>query len=118
MAILENIIAGVVSGISATAIVWLSVLLYRRRTIDRYKLNQKAKKALASLWDAGLLRPSSEIAAELDICEKELVNELGNLKNNGLIRIRRKNKDGKPLWKITWKGQEYLSQISWLGDLV
>lgn len=77
-----------------------------------------AKRVLASLWDEGLIRPVSAIANELGVPENEVEEELGNLKKNGLARIRKTNENGSPLWKITWKGQEYLSQISWLGDLM
>lgn len=116
MGLLENIIVGVVSGISATAVVTAFAMLWRRRVVGKYKLSQHAKMVLASLWDEGLIRPSSAIAEELKISEETVEDELDNLKKNGLVRIRKHNENGSPVWKITWKGQEYLSQISWLGD--
>ncbi|MCU7806041.1 MAG: hypothetical protein KZQ92_11550 [Candidatus Thiodiazotropha sp. (ex Lucinoma borealis)] len=118
MGLFENIIIGVVSGVSATAVVTLFAMLWRKRVVGKYKLSKRAKLVLASLWDEGLIRPVSAIAKELGIPEEEVEEELENLNKNGLARIRKINENGSPLWKITWKGQEYLSQISWLGDLI
>ncbi len=118
MGLFENILAGVVSGISATAVLTGFALLWRKRVIGKYKLKRQAKLVLASLWDEGLIRPSSAISSELGIPEDSVDVELENLEKNGLARIRKHNENEAPLWKITWKGQEYLSQISWLGDLL
>lgn len=111
-----NIVSGVVGAISASAIVTLFAMLWRRRIIQKYKLNQEAKHVLAALWDEGLIRSPLMIAEELDIPDGAVMDELENLKRNGLVRIR-ETKNGK-FWKITLKGKEYLSQLSWLGDLI
>ena len=118
MFFLENVIAGVVSGISVTAIVSFLAFIWRKRVINKYMLSQQAKYVLAALWDEDLVRPSSKIAVELNVSEQVIEQELDNLKAHGLVRIRKYNDNGNALWKITWKGQEYLSQCSWLGDLL
>ena len=118
MGFLENIVSGVVGGVSATAVVTLFVIVWRRRVVRKYQLSRQAKLVLAALWDQGLIRLSSEMENALGIPEQEIDKELRNLESKLLVRIRKHNENGKPLWKITWKGQEYLSQISWLGDLM
>lgn len=114
MGLIENIIAGVAGGI----IVAMFAMLWRRRIVRKYKLSEQAKLVLSALWDQGLIRPSSEIADELNLPKPAVTDELGNLNRNGLVRVRKRNDKGTQLWKITWKGQEYLSKISLLGDLV
>ena len=124
MGFLENIVSGVVSAISATAILTLFAIFWRRRVILKYNLNQTAKRVLAALWDEGLIRPPTWIATELNMQEDKaievdtVVAELNELRRKGLARIRKiKDNERDHRWKITWNGKEYLSQLSWLGDL-
>ncbi len=85
MSLLENIIAGLVSGVCATGVVTLFAVWLRKRVVDKYKLTKDAKVILASLWDEGLIRPVSAISKELKIPVEEVKKELENLKKNGQV---------------------------------
>lgn len=111
-----DVVSGVVIAISTTAILTLFAILWRRWVIQKYKLSQESKQVLASLWDEGLIRIPSEIAKELGLEETRVKDVLNELEKKGLIRIRT-TKNGE-FWKITLKGKEYLSQLSWLGDII
>jgi len=116
MDVLENIVSGVVGAISATAILTLFAMFWRKRVIRKYGLTQQSKQVLAALWDEGLIRLPAQIAKELAVEEETVKKALETLKKEGLVRIRKK--DNETFWKITLKGKEYLSQLSWLGEII
>jgi len=113
MELTSQIVTGAAGAIVATAILTFAAFIWRLRLIRKYKLRKQSQKVLEALWDENLLRRSSQIAREINIDEAEVLKALAELQEKGLARERRREKGN--FWKITWKGSEYLKQLSWFG---
>ncbi|MFQ5641023.1 MAG: hypothetical protein ACE5IR_23850 [bacterium] len=113
MELVIGIVSGIVSAITATAILTLMAVLWRQFVLRKYGLTGESKQVLEALWDENLLRRASQIATELNLDASLVDAALTQLSDKRLARIRMR-KNGE-FWKITLKGKEYLSQLSWLG---